>query len=67
LCEQLGLEPGDMGFADDNIENVLAVAATGARAYWAMWGHRQPEDLATARHAGTARLELAELAWLASA
>ena len=67
LCEQLGLEPGDMGFADDNIENVLAVAATGARAYWAMWGHRQPEDLATARRAGTARLELEELAWLASA
>ena len=65
LCEQFDIEAGDVAFADDSIHNVLAVAATGARAYWAMWGHRVPEDLATAREAGTTRLELGELAWLA--
>ncbi len=65
LCERHGIEPGDVAFADDSIDNVLAVAATGARAYWAMWGHRVPEDLATAREARITRIEPAELAWLA--
>jgi HAD superfamily hydrolase (TIGR01509 family) len=65
LCERHGIEPGDVAFADDSIDNVLAVAATGARAYWAMWGHHFPEDLAIAREAGITRIEAAELAWLA--
>jgi phosphoglycolate phosphatase-like HAD superfamily hydrolase len=67
LCERHGIDPGDVAFADDSIDNVLAVAATGARAYWAMWGHHVPEDLATARQAGITRLDLGELAWLAGA
>ena len=65
LCDRHGIEPGDVAFADDSIDNVLAVAATGARAYWAMWGHHVPEDLAIAREAGITRIEPAELAWLA--
>jgi HAD superfamily hydrolase (TIGR01509 family) len=65
LCERHGLAPGKVAFVDDNIRNVTAVAATGASAHWAMWGHRMPEDLAVARKAGVDRLELAELDWLA--
>jgi HAD superfamily hydrolase (TIGR01509 family) len=65
LCERHGIEPGDAAFADDSIDNVLAVAATGAQAYWAMWGHHVAEDLATAREAGITRIELGELPWLA--
>jgi FMN phosphatase YigB (HAD superfamily) len=65
LCDQHGIEPGDVAFTDDSIDNVLAAAATGARAYWAMWGHRVPADLTTAREAGITRIEPAELAWLA--
>ena len=65
LCERHGLAAEEMAFVDDNIRNVAAVAATGASAHWAMWGHRMPEDLAVARTAGIDRLELAELDWLA--
>jgi phosphoglycolate phosphatase-like HAD superfamily hydrolase len=65
LCRRLGLAPRTVAFVDDNIRNVTAVAATGASAHWAMWGHRVPEDLATARTAGVDRLELPELGWLA--
>lgn len=61
LCERHGLAPGAVTFVDDNIRNVIAVAATGAAVHWAMWGHRVPEDLATARDAGVDRIELPEL------
>jgi len=61
LCARYGLDPGEITFVDDNLENVTAVAAAGASAYWAMWGHHVPEDLAVARQAGVRRLELDEL------
>jgi hypothetical protein len=51
--------------AGDSIQNVLAVAATGAHAHWATWGHHVPEDLVTARQPGTTAIKLPELAGLA--
>lgn len=66
LCARYEIEPREIVFIDDNIENVTAVAASGARTYWAMWGHHAPEDLALSRQTVADRLELDELPWLAT-
>jgi HAD superfamily hydrolase (TIGR01509 family) len=64
LCARHGATPDSVTFVDDNLANAAAVAATGASAYWAMWGYHTSDDLAEAGRTGVRRLELAELAAL---
>jgi phosphoglycolate phosphatase-like HAD superfamily hydrolase len=67
LCARHGITPDAVTFVDDNLANVVAVAATGAAAYWAMWGYHTSDDLAEASRTGVRRLELAEMPALTAA
>jgi phosphoglycolate phosphatase-like HAD superfamily hydrolase len=61
LCRRRGLRPRSATFIDDNLDNVLQVAATGARALWAGWGYATADDLIAAAGRGVPRLDPAAL------
>jgi phosphoglycolate phosphatase-like HAD superfamily hydrolase len=61
ICADAGVPPESATFLDDNLANVRAVAETGARARWALWGWHTPEHERQARDAGVVAVELEDL------
>ncbi|WP_157253288.1 HAD family hydrolase [Nonomuraea typhae] len=64
LCVRHGRTPAEVTFLDDNLPNVRAVAATGARTLWATWGYHTRDDVTEAARDGVARLDLDAVATL---
>lgn len=64
LAGRRNVAPADVTFVDDNVDNALQVAGTGARVRWAEWGYHAPEHRATARAAGLISLQLKDLSTL---
>lgn len=62
-----GVPAGDITFLDDNLTHVRRVAATGARARWALWGYATPEHRAEAERYAVPALHLSEVPHLAPA
>ncbi len=62
-----GVPVGNITFIDDNLANVRRVAATGARARWALWGYATPEHRAEADRYAVPVLHLSEVRHLAPA
>lgn len=48
IAEQMGIEPSQVHFYDDNILNARDAYIAGFSAYWAVWGYNAPEHFSLA-------------------